>query len=258
MNKTSSRVIRIAVPVLATAALGALVFALAPGAQAAPVQPAARAADATPESKRAPASIAGTITLTVRGDDAAFTPIPNLAVVISDLTTGVSLTGTTNANGDVVMWLAAGNYKACEILPDGYVNVYPGNSCYWITLTDIGEASLLFKNAAVSLPGASASGGAAVTVDLMDDDNIPQPGWTITAKESNSGVERSEQTNQRGVAQFSLPSGNYQICETVQELYLVGYPGSPCYWVTLANTDTLSLHFTNTHLRAVNGAMPAP
>jgi hypothetical protein len=88
----------------------------------------------------------GNATVTVNVQQTNFAPLSGWTVTAENLSTNSIATLTTDANGAVVFSLPAGSYKICETLQSGWANVFPGSTCYWMTLSSNNLLSLSFRN----------------------------------------------------------------------------------------------------------------
>jgi uncharacterized repeat protein (TIGR01451 family) len=159
--------------------------------------------------------------------------------------------------------LSAGSYKICEVLQTGWTNVYPGDVCYWFTLSRGDNVSLTFRNApttATSTPmpptATPAPTNASLRVNVQTSAFAPLSDWTVTTENLSNGDTASQATDINGEALFSLPAGSYKICETLQSGWTNDYPGDTCYWMTLNTVDNVSLTFRNAASTATSTPMP--
>ena len=84
------------------------------------------------------------LTIFVLRDD--FSALSGWAVQLDSLATGATQQLVTNASGQVVFNAGPGSFKVCETLQAGWRNVFPGNTCYWLSLST-SSASINFRNA---------------------------------------------------------------------------------------------------------------
>ena len=84
------------------------------------------------------------MTVFVLRDD--FSALAGWTVQLDNSLTGATQQLVTNAAGQVVFNAGAGSFKACEMLQTGWRNVFPGNTCYWLSLS-ANSVSINFRNA---------------------------------------------------------------------------------------------------------------
>jgi uncharacterized repeat protein (TIGR01451 family) len=192
-----------------------------------------------------------------------YAPLSGWTVTAENTSSGETTSQTTDANGVASFSLPAGSYKICEALQSGWTNVYPGDTCYWITLNIGDEVSLSFRNAqttATSTPlpptATPAPTNAALKINVQTTDYAPLSGWSVTTENTSSGETTSQTTDPNGVASFSLPAGSYKICEALQSGWTNVYPGDTCYWITLNIGDEVSLSFRNAQTTATSTPLP--
>ncbi len=213
-----------------------------------------------------PTPVPGAVTLNIAVLDSAFAPLQGWDVTAENSTTGAVSTQRTGANGVAAFAVPAGSYKICEALQPGWTNLYPGNTCYWLTLAAHTSTSLSFRNqggaAATQTPvpqptATPAPGGATATITVQDVAYLPLVGVNVSTRNLSTGATQSAPTLANGTATFSLTPGPYTFCETLDSGWSNLYPGNSCYWITVNAGDAVQLAFRNQRLAGPT-ATPLP
>jgi hypothetical protein len=161
----------------------------------------------------------------------------------------VDLSTTTDANGDYAFSVPPGDYVVSEVCPaDWYQSVpTPSSTCgsgvYNITLesqevdsdNDFGNYQFATKSG-TKFEDTDADGAA------QEASEPGLPGWEITLIGTDgmgNVVNETETTDANGDYSFSVPPGDYEVCETLQTGWIQSYPATAdgCYDITLASQD---------------------
>ncbi len=161
-------------------------------------------------------------------------PLGGWTIVVTNET--ASFTAVTDEHG---LWqvcnLTPGDYKVCEVLQPGWIQVSP-KGCYDVSLQDLSNSSLNFYNdpSDLCLSGHKFHHRTGEGLE----------GWTIEIR-NTSGWIGTAQTDGTGFWQLcNLTPGDYTVCEVLQSGWIQARPVG-CYNRTLVNESISNLDFYN-------------
>jgi hypothetical protein len=179
--------------------------------------------------------------------------VPNVTITLEGTDgagNSVSLSDTTDSNGDYSIEVRPGSYLVCEDIPTGWTQSYPtsGADCgsngygYDITLTsNQAETGNDFGNFRL----ATKLGMKFEDLNADGDKDSGEPGlegWTITLEGTDgrgNEIDTDTETGPDGSYSFSVPPGNYVVCEVQQSGWTQSMPDTSdgCYHITLGSNQ---------------------
>jgi beta-glucanase (GH16 family) len=128
-------------------ALGRITFS--PEAVSPPTATPDAAPTVTPVAPPTSTPVPGGIPVRIRTQNSSGMPFASLRTTALNLNSSVLLTENTNAQGDVLLTVAPGNYKICQDIPANHRPLFgavdSGNrACIWISLANDSSPNLLF------------------------------------------------------------------------------------------------------------------
>ena len=152
--------------------------------------------------------------MTIRvSDEASQAPLSGWTIQLVN-STGSTVRTVTDTSAWLLLNVPAGSYRICEIPAAGYTNVWPGNTCYWMTLNDSSSLDLAFTNQFNVSSTATPPAQGVIRVRVHNAaDNAPLVGWVIQMVDDTSEVVvQSGATQSSGEVVFSgVAAGNYRI-----------------------------------------------